>query len=152
MHFFFLSSLFPRQQGCPFFFLGNHVASCHFFFSWALTLPLFFCIFLFLFLLDVIFLEHVFYLKFFFWVIALFCVVICHLKKKKINLTLFFNKGIWINLFKFIFSIPQFFHSQPNKKERKENFFYPPTIFYLPTFPPFQPNGSLVHIQHPNTL
>ena len=94
---FFLSSLFPRQKRWPppfffffflgnnvasnvapfFFFLSNHIASCHFFFSFdflGLGLNS-----LYLFLLDVIFfLEHDFYFYKNFWVIALFCVVICH--------------------------------------------------------------------------
>ena len=40
----------------------------------------------------------------------------------------FFNKGVWVNLYKFTFSIPPLFHSQANKKERNQNLFYPPTF------------------------
>ena len=68
--FFFWATMVPVMSPF-FFFLGNHVSSCHFFFSWALTLPLFIFFFyffsfdflglghdsLFLFLLDVIFFE-----------------------------------------------------------------------------------------------
>ena len=35
-----------------FLFLGNHVVSCHFFFSWALTLPIFSSFFLFFYFLG----------------------------------------------------------------------------------------------------
>ena len=33
------------------------------------------------------------------------------------NCASFFNKAIWVNLYKLTFSIPPFFHSQPNKNE-----------------------------------
>ena len=51
------------------------------------------------------------------WVVALFCVVICYFFF--INWASFFNKGIWVNLFKLIFSFPPLFHSQSNKKKEK---------------------------------
>ena len=55
------------------------------------------------------------------WVIALFCVVSLSIFFF-FNLASFFNKGIWVNLFKLIFSIPPPFHSKPNKKERIKSF------------------------------
>ena len=65
------------------------------------------------------------------------------------NCASFINKGIWVNLFKLIFSFLHFF--TPNKtKMRKIKIFYilslfhSPTIFYSPTFPPHQPNGLLM--------
>ena len=45
----------------------------------------------------------------FFFFLSLFC----------FNRASFFNKAIWVNLYKHIFFIPPFFHSQPNKN--KEN-------------------------------
>ena len=75
--FFFLGNNVASNVAPFFFFLSNHIASCHFFFSFdflGLGLNS-----LYLFLLDVIFfLEHDFYFYKKFWVIALFCVVICH--------------------------------------------------------------------------
>ena len=59
------------------------------------------------------------------------------------NWVSFFNKGIWVNLFKLNFSISPLFHFQPNKNERKIKIFsillhfHSPTIFYPPTFSPF---------------
>ena len=62
--FFFLATTLPVTLplffASFFLFLGNHVASCHFFFSWALTLPLFlfsFCL-IFFFSFDFLGLGH----------------------------------------------------------------------------------------------
>ena len=55
--------------------------------------------------------EHDFYFLII-WVIALFfgCLLpFCF------NWQSFFNKGLWVNLYKFTFSIPLFFHFQLNK-------------------------------------
>ena len=99
LSFFFLLWVATLSLFLPFFFFWAIMLPVHFFFSWVLTLPLsllllFFLIFfsfdflglgsdsLFLFLLDVIFFG------------TCFCVIICHFKKKKINLASFFNKSI----------------------------------------------------------
>ena len=58
---------------------------------------------------------------FFFGWLSLFC----------FNWASLFNKNIWVNLYKFIFSIPPLFYSQPNKNKGNNNLFYPPT--FLPS-------------------
>ena len=56
------------------------------------------------FLLDFYFLIN--------WVIVFFLSLFCF------NWLSFFNKGIWVNLYKLTFSIISLFYSQPNKNER----------------------------------
>ena len=61
------------------------------------------------FFLDVIFfLDMIFFYKFGWFFLSFFC----------FNWALFFNNGIWINLYKHTLFIPSLFHSQPNKKVR----------------------------------
>ena len=54
--------------------------------------------------------AHVQFIQFlfFFFGLSLFC----------FNWPSFFNKGVWVNLYKLIFSISLVFHSQQNKNER----------------------------------
>ena len=56
------------------------------------------------FLLDFYFLIN--------WVIVFFLSLFCF------NWLSFFNKGIWVNLYKLTFSIISLFYSQPNKNEK----------------------------------
>ena len=89
----------------PFFFLGLGVGVPHFFFFWFSRADSCF----FFFLKDLIFiLGHDFYffnkfgwLLFFCGYLSLFC----------FDWALFFNKDLWINLFKLIFFIFSLFHS-----------------------------------------
>ena len=88
-------------QACPIFFFF-----LLFFFSFSFSF--FFC-------LDVIFF---FYGNDFYFLINLgdwFFLLVYHFFC--FNWTSFFNKGIHVNLYKLIVSIPSFFHSQPNKKK-----------------------------------
>ena len=82
-----------------FFILCSPVSS---YLSFGTLPPIFF------FFLYMIFIFNKFrWLLFFLDCLLLFC----------INWVSFFNKSIWVNLYKLTFSIPQLFHSQPNKKE-----------------------------------
>ena len=100
-------------------FLG--VIMPFFFFFFAILLFFFSFIFLFLFW-GLNRLEFFFYLFFFVCMIFYFLInlgdcpflVFCQFF---FNWTLFFNKGIWVNLYTHFFSIPPLFHRQPNTKK-----------------------------------
>ena len=98
--FFFFLSL-----GMPFFLSWLTLPLFHFFFNKKLVMFFFGHDFYFL----INFSDCSFFFFFFYGYLLLFC----------FNWTPFFNKDIWINLFKLIFSISPLFHSQPNKTERK---------------------------------
>ena len=89
---FFFFFWFPGQA-CP-----VRCTSSPFFFLF------FFCVFFFS--LDVIFIFLINLGDYIF--LSLFC----------FNWALFFNKDIWINLYKLTFSISPLFHSQPNKNDK----------------------------------
>ena len=104
-HVAFLHTFFPLHC-LPLFF---------FWFTGQACLVFFLSFFLFIFFIFFIY-GHDFYFLInlgdwiFFWFFITFCVLIGHH---------FFNKGIYVNLYKLTYSILPFFHSQPNKK--KEN-------------------------------
>ena len=85
----------------PFFFSLVWKLFC---FSSSFFFPFFFC----LTRHDFYFLINWVIAFFFFSCLSLFC----------FNWSSFFNKCVGVNLYKFIFSISPFFHSQPNKNER----------------------------------
>ena len=115
---------------------------------WAIHCPFFFFFF---------FLWHYFYFlinlgdHFFFFlgvVICYFFVLIKHHSLTMVYEQIFSNS--------FFLSFHLFTSNQTKKRENKIFsillLFHHPTIFYPLTFSPFQPNGPLVPIQHPNTL
>ena len=117
MHFF----LIDKNTHVHFFLIDkNGHVQVHMGFVWLPFFKLFFKFFIFIFYrLGVIvvfffffwtwfFINKFGWLLFFFFFGSLFC----------FNWVLFFNKGIWVNLFKLIFSIPPLFYSQPNKNEK----------------------------------
>ena len=111
--FFFSGCCLPLLLFFPSFFLSF----CFFVFFWFIgqVCPIFFFLFLFLFFL---FRCYVFYEHDFYFLINLgdwFFLLVYHFFG--FNWTSFFNKGIHVNLYKLIFSIPSFSHSQSNKKE-----------------------------------
>ena len=135
--FFLFFLFFPSCCCCVFFFFFPEL--------WVGTLPLFsfsfFLSFLFftkhsfffllfglwvwwLFYLFIFLTRHDFFLGtwFFFlinWVIFFFFFFFCGcLSLFCFNWPSFFNKDIWVSLYKFTFFIPLLFHSQPNKRER----------------------------------
>ena len=93
--------------------MGNSSNSIFFFFFFNFLFWLYVAFFFFFFslfnctwffLLDFYFLIN--------WVIVFFLSLFCF------NWLSFFNKGIWVNLYKLTFSIISLFYSQPNKNER----------------------------------
>ena len=88
-----------------FFILCSPVSS---YLSFGTLPPIFFFIFLFLYMIFIFntfgWLPSFF---FFFSCLSLFC----------FNLPSFFNNDIWVNLYKLTFTIHSLFYSQPNKKE-----------------------------------
>ena len=80
------------------------------------------------------------------WLLFLFCHFFCF------NRTSFYNKGIWVNLYKHFF-FPSLHFSTPNQTKRREikifsilSLFHPSTIFYSLTFPLLQPNELLNNV------
>ena len=116
---FFLQNGEKTRWECIFSWLTK-IPMCNY--TWASSGCLFLIFFYFLFYsLGVIVVVVVFF--FFFWIwffinkigwlLFLFFLVLCHFFC--FNWASFFNKGIWVNLFKLIFSIFLLFHSQPIK-------------------------------------
>ena len=126
--------------------LHPYVALLHFFFSFLLDIASsssFFSFFFFLLIYWAGFVQCTLLIFFFFFSFAFFCFlffifvfgldVIYFFPGHDIfflinlgdfffhffgfNWALFFNKVIWVNLYKLIFFIPPLFHSQPNKNE-----------------------------------
>ena len=116
-----------------FWFPGLRVVCCLFFFFSCLEVAFFLFSFflsglwvwlLFCFSSFFCLIRHDFFLghDFYFlinWVIAFFFFFWCgYLSLFFFNWSSFFNKGVWVNLYKLTFSISSLFHSQPNKNEK----------------------------------
>ena len=73
---------------------------------------------------------------FFFLAVCHFFVLIWHY---------FFNKGIWVNLYNLLFSIPPLFHSQPKKKKKLKSFVFSNFSIFAPfsIFPLFHPSNQM---------
>ena len=116
--FFFFFFFFGAFLPLPFFFLSFLFFFLSFWAVDVIVVLFFFLVFYFYFLCLT---RHDFFLGtwflffnklgdcfFFFFGLSLFC----------FNWPSVFNNSIWVNLYKLTFSIPPFFHFQPNKYER----------------------------------